>query len=101
MIEIEKIIEAINKGSYDMEAWDFRDQEPADCQEWCRNWFNKQSLKYKLERVSFIPDDDTDYIDSIQWIIDFQDALNTYWEAVGYSIDSAYYAVILHEIKGE
>ncbi len=94
MNEVKKIIEAINKGSYDLEAWDFRDQEPADCQQRCQNWFNRQPLNYKVNQVSInIVDDD------LVLMIDFSDALNKYWEAVGYSIDSEYYAVTLHEIK--
>ncbi len=96
MIDIKDTIAAIEKGAYDMEAWDFNGQEPSDAQSWCENWFNKQSLKYKLESVSLDMDDYIDDIDELKWVVNFNDALNAYWDKKGYSIDSAYYAVTLN-----
>ncbi len=98
MKNLKDIIAAIEKGDYDMEAWDFQGQEPSGAQNWCEDYFNKQSLKYKLERVSFVPDDDTDYTDDVKWIIDFHDVLNEYWlkKCNHGGIGSAYYAVTLN-----
>ncbi len=98
MIDIKEIIAAIEKGDYDMEAWDFNGQEPSDAESWCEDYFNKQSLKYKLERVSLDIDDYIDDIDDIKWIIDFHDVLNEYWlkKCNHGGIGSAYYAVTLN-----
>ncbi len=98
MKNLKDIIAAIEKSSYDMEAGGFRGQEPSGAQSWCEDYFNKQSLKYKLERVSFVPDDEADLTD-IKWIIDFHDVLNEYWQSEGYSIDSGYYEVTLNVYK--
>ncbi len=96
MTNLKDIIKALESNSYDVEAWDFRGQEPSGAQSWCEDYFNKQSLKYKLERVSLDIDDDIDDTDDIKWIIDFNDVLNEYWQSEGYSIDSGYYAVTLN-----
>ncbi len=98
MKNIQEIVVALEKGAYDMEAWDFKGQEPSGAQSWCEDWFNKQSLKYKLERVSFDIDDHIDNTDDVKWIIDFYDVLNEYWirKCNHGGIGSAYYAVTLN-----
>ncbi len=95
MKNLKEIISALEKGAYDMEAWDFKGQEPSGAQSWCEDWFNKQSLKYKLERVSLDIDDCINDTTDINWIIDFHDVLNEYWQSKGYSIASGYYAATL------
>ncbi len=92
MCLIDKITKALSLQNYDMEAWDFRDQEPADCEEICRVWFNTRDIDYQLSKITAIINDDNQVI----WLIDFTNALNAYWKSEGYSIDSAYYTVTLN-----
>ncbi len=94
MKNLKDVILAIEKGAYDVEAWDFKGQEPSDCEAFCLDWFADKLLRYQLKQVCFeCQSDDTA---DIKWTIDFTDALNAYWEAKGYTVASAYYVVTLN-----
>ncbi len=69
----------IDRGDYRVIPSKFTgtEEETKDCIEWCRQWFNKQTLEYKLKntRTSIA------YNNDIVQLMEFDEALKEYWAA--------------------
>ncbi len=76
---LHRIGELIDKGDYKIIPKHFtsKEEETKKCTEWCRQWFNKQPLDYKLKNTRTSLGLDRDII----WLIDFTMALKEYWDA--------------------
>ncbi len=99
MKKLKLITEALERGAYEFGEWKF-DPHAApdnldDCQEWCRKWFNKQSLKDKLGLISI-----NVTTDGVEWVIDFWLALREYEASVGYSAECENPTAILFGQEG-
>ncbi len=98
MKDLKDIVEALEKDLYDLTPRYFEGQEPDDCAQFCKDWFNKQPIDYKIGQVSFAVWGSG--VNDVLWHIDFRDALNLYYGEGGCTIPDACYRVILHPVRG-
>ncbi len=86
MKKLKLITEALERGAYEFGEWEF-DPHAApgninECQEWCRIWFSRQSLKDQLERISINVTPD-----GVEWVIQFSAAVHEYQGSIGQSLN--------------
>ncbi len=99
MKKLKLITEALERGAYEFGEWEF-DPHAApgninECQEWCRIWFSRQSLKDQLERISINVTPD-----GVEWVIDFWLILREFEASVGYSAECKNPTAILFGQEG-